>query len=385
VCRSRSLGSKANTPQGDDEDDDEETDQDKIISTEGESSSAKRITSGKSDYSRIREANIAQNKELLRQLGLDHVGFKLRGTDKKNEKKATAASSSGSRTVDVVGHMKSDTLTATTSATTSEITATSSATTSEITATLGDSLQSDTSANGTKTPEPQQAQDLMIPASDLSIMRNDTSANSAVISEFQEPDQAPDLTTLVSTIANDSVTTDIDAPSFACASEPTSIPEPDQALDLTTLVSTITNDSVTTDIDAPSSACASEPTSIPEPNQALDLTTLASTITNDLATMDIDAPSSASASEPSSIPYPIEVDQEKGEEITREVDHEKGEEARTPSTANVAMIAPPAWLTTLKMDVYLQECSNAKEWQGLVQSLYKFENGNSINGVCVTT
>ena len=346
MCRSRSLGSKANTPQGDDEDDDEETDQDKIISTEGESSSAKRITSGKSDYSRIREANIAQNKELLRQLGLDHVGFKLRGTDKKNEKKATAASSSGSRTVDVVGHMKSDTLTATTSATTSEITATSSATTSEITATLGDSLQSDTSANGTKTPEPQQAQDLMIPASDLSIMRNDTSANSAVISEFQEPDQAPDLTTLVSTIANDSVTTDIDAPS---------------------------------------SACASEPTSIPEPNQALDLTTLASTITNDLATMDIDAPSSASASEPSSIPYPIEVDQEKGEEITREVDHEKGEEARTPSTANIAMIAPPAWLTTLKMDVYLQECSNAKEWQGLVQSLYKFENGNSINGVCVTT
>jgi hypothetical protein len=53
------------------------------------------------------------------------------------------------------------------------------------------------------------------------------------------------------------------------------------------------------------------------------------------------------------------------------VDQENGEE-----------VAAPAWLTALKMDVYLRECSDVKAWQVLVQSLYKFEVGNTINGVC---
>lgn len=66
-------------------------------------------------------------------------------------------------------------------------------------------------------------------------------------------------------------------------------------------------------------------------------------------------------------------------------EHEKGEEDHTPSSANIAMVAAPAWLTALNMDIYLEESSDAKEWQGLVQSLYKFENGNSINGVRITT
>jgi hypothetical protein len=41
--------------------------------------------SGQSDYSKTREANIAQNKELLRQLGLD--SFWGDEKDKANEKK----------------------------------------------------------------------------------------------------------------------------------------------------------------------------------------------------------------------------------------------------------------------------------------------------------
>ena len=45
--------------------------------------------------------------------------------------------------------------------------------------------------------------------------------------------------------------------------------------------------------------------------------------------------------------------------------------------------ARAAWLTTLNMDVYLLECSDVKAWQELVQTLYRFEEGNSINGVCI--
>ena len=74
----------------------------------------------------------------------------------------------------------------------------------------------------------------------------------------------------------------------------------------------------------------------------------------------------------------MNVDEEKGDGV----DHEKGEEAHTSSsTTNVALVAAPAWLTTLNMDVYLLECSDVKAWQELVQTLYRFEEGNSINGV----
>jgi hypothetical protein len=59
-----------------------------------------------------------------------------------------------------------------------------------------------------------------------------------------------------------------------------------------------------------------------------------------------------------------------------DVDQEIGEES-----INVVGVAAPAWLTAHNMDVYLQECSNVKGWQMLVQSLYKFEMGNAIKGV----
>lgn len=72
--------------------------------------------------------------------------------------------------------------------------------------------------------------------------------------------------------------------------------------------------------------------------------------------MDVDNP--ASATEPSD---PMEVDQ--------------------LSSTNVVAVIAPAWLTSLKMDVYLQECSDTKAWKMLVESLYKFEVGNKIIGV----
>lgn len=49
---------------------------------------------------------------------------------------------------------------------------------------------------------------------------------------------------------------------------------------------------------------------------------------------------------------------------------------------NVVSVTAPAWLAALKLDIYLQESSDATAWQSLVQSLYKFEVGNKINGVC---
>ena len=121
-----------------------------------------------------------------------------------------------------------------------------------------------------------------------------------------------------------------------------------------------------------------------EPHQAPELTTPASTLTNDSG-MNIVPSASASATEVTSNPDPMEVDQEKGKEVRMDLDHKKGEEAHMSLSTKVAMVAAPAWMTMLNMYVYLQECSDVKEWQGLVQSLYKFEEGNSINRVCITT
>jgi hypothetical protein len=87
------------------------------------------------------------------------------------------------------------------------------------------------------------------------------------------------------------------------------------------------------------------------------LTTAAST-----TGVDVDAP--PSATDQTSNAVAMEIDQAVGEE-----------------SINVVAVAAPAWLTALSMDVYLQECSDAKAWQVLVQSLYKFEEGNTINGV----
>lgn len=91
-----------------------------------------------------------------------------------------------------------------------------------------------------------------------------------------------------------------------------------------------------------------------------------STVTTNDSSMDIDQ--SASATEPSN-PVPMEVDQ-------------PSSFTASSTDLNVVPIAPPAWLTALKMDIYFQECSDTTAWQLLVQSFYKFEAGDSVNGVC---
>jgi hypothetical protein len=90
---------------------------------------------------------------------------------------------------------------------------------------------------------------------------------------------------------------------------------------------------------------------------------------DDSGPMDVNIP--GSATEPTSNPDPVELDEEMGKEAPV-----------PPFTSSVAIIVAPAWLTALNMDVYLQECSDTKVWQGLVQALYKFKEVNMINGVC---
>ena len=75
----------------------------------------------------------------------------------------------------------------------------------------------------------------------------------------------------------------------------------------------------------------------------------------------MDVNTSASATEINANPVPRECDQEE--------------------TTNVVAVAAPGWLNVVNMDIYLQDCSDVKEWKALVQSLYKFEEGNTINGV----
>ena len=90
--------------------------------------------------------------------------------------------------------------------------------------------------------------------------------------------------------------------------------------------------------------------------------TVPPTSTTKNSDMDVDEPASGTVQ--TLDPPPIDVDEEKEEVST-----------------NVVEVAAPPWLTAHHMDVYLQECSIAKEWQLLVQSLYKFEEGNAIKGV----
>lgn len=196
------------------------------------------------------------------------------------------------------------------------------------------------------------------------IFQSNTSANASgtmISAESQEPHQTPELSTLKYTLTNNSGTMDI-VPSAS---------------------STLTNNSGTI---------------IPSAS-ATEQTTPTSILTNDSG-MDI-APST-SATELTLNSDPMKADQEKGEEIqmdidhkkeeeevqtlssTMDIDHEKGEEACRSSSTNVALVTAPAWLTTLNMDILLEECSEVKARQGLVQSLYKFEEWNSIYGVCIT-
>ena len=117
---------------------------------------------------------------------------------------------------------------------------------------------------------------------------------------------------------------------------------------------------------------------------AQTMTTVAFTTNN--SDMDDDAP--ALGTDETSNSVPRESGQEETanvgapasatDEPSNSVPRESGQE----EIANIVAVSAPGWLNTLNMDIYLQGCSDTKEWQELVQSLYKFEEGNTINGVC---
>jgi len=104
------------------------------------------------------------------------------------------------------------------------------------------------------------------------------------------------------------------------------------------------------------------------PPTALTASTLPapSITTNDPTSMDIGA--AKNGTELTVEADPMQVDGE---------NQQKGES----SSVDVAVVAPPAWLVTINMHVYLQASSDATAWQGLIGSLYKFEKLNTISGV----
>ena len=57
--------------------------------------------------------------------------------------------------------------------------------------------------------------------------------------------------------------------------------------------------------------------------------------------------------------------------VPMDIDQEIEEEA-----SNIITVAAPAWLSVNNMDVYLRNCSKEKAWHNLVQSFYRFEEGN---------
>ena len=101
----------------------------------------------------------------------------------------------------------------------------------------------------------------------------------------------------------------------------------------------------------------------PLPTSALPMPSIP---TNDLAPMDIDAGKNRTESIVNKGSMQVDIG-----------NHQKGKSSST----DMAVIAPPAWLSALNMDVYLQGCSDTTAWQELIESLYKFEKLNTINGV----
>ena len=313
VCIGRSLESKANTPEADekkknsnhgedgetkantpeaDENEDDREDSDTDLDDTIVSTAAKiRTTSGKSEYSRIREENIAKNKELLSQLGLQFGFSRTLKAENTSKKKGTVASSSKIGTKE--GHMSK-----------------SIPTTSEITAinnndfNIADKVKDSDALMLTVVGE--LTENLSTKEPDNRLTLNDSPSSTTLHSDTSLTlNDSPSSTTLHSD-------TSLNGTMISAKSR-----EHHQALDLDTPASTLTNDLGTRDIPSGST---------PHSDIANDLAKPASTLTNDLGTMDIPSGGSACATGLTSNPDQMEVDQKKEEEIRRNVNQEKEEE-----------------------------------------------------------
>jgi hypothetical protein len=87
-------------------------------------------------------------------------------------------------------------------------------------------------------------------------------------------------------------------------------------------------------------------------------------------------------------PSPASMDTDAGKDGTESIDNAnsmqvdvKNRQKSQSSSTDVAVVAPPAWLVAVNMDVYLLGCSDATAWKELIETLYKFERLNTLNGV----
>ena len=192
---------------------------------------------------------------------------------------------------------------------------------------------------------------------------------------YKAPTSAVTTPSLDTTNGEEDPITQLDPESASSAVESTSVQSsiatdggkaPTSAVTAPSLDTTNGEEDPITQLDPESASSAIESTSsVDITNETLSLNTDSDGISFthlDLTTMDINK--SASATEPSNL-VPMEVDQ-----------------PLSSTDLNVVPVAAPAWLTALKMDIYFQECSDTTAWQLLVQSFYKFEVGNTVNGVC---
>ena len=238
---------------------------------------------------------------------------------------------------------------------------------------------------------------------------SESAASLSVINDSvsRDPHQDPELPAMSTLVTKDSDPMDINAPASATetttnldpiahtdidshASVTMDIDTPTSATEPTTNLYPIAH----TDINAPASVTKANPDSIEAANTNIDTPTSVArgsateptSKLDPIAHMDIDAPTSVT--EPnldpiedanSNINTPASAARSSATESTSNQD--PGEEAHTSSLTNVT-VTVPAWLTVLNMDTYFQESSNMKAWQVLVQSLYKFEEVNTINRVC---
>ena len=354
VCNSQSLESKASTPEDkgkeDDIDGDEAGNGETTASAHEGSDLVNPVKkSGKSEYERVRDANIARNRELIRELGLkfgwdDEEGQanESKLTQKKNRKGKAQGKQATMRLMGPSHELVpiSDSRSESTAASNTEDLVTIDGKHAPATSARQSVINTDQTIGvvTSNAPSPLATSSLPPPAS---------------VSASAEP---PSQETVSSAPGVES-TVDLTSPNGTI--EYASPPAP-----LTTNLDFVTNqDTRVTQLPVP-------PTAITLPASSTMIALPASTATNNPESMDVDA--SSNGTDSSSNPDPMQVDEEK-----------RAESPVTSSTSAVA-VGPPTWLAALQMDAYLQECSDLKAWQQLVTSLYKFENLNTVNRVRIS-
>ena len=354
VCNSRSLEFKASTPEYEDKegdiDDDEAGNGKATPSARAGSDLVNPVKkSGKSEYELVRDANIARNRELIRELGLKFGWDKEQGPasesqlTQKTNRKGKAQGKQATMRLMRPSHESvpiSDSRSASMAVSNTENLVTNDGKHAPAMSARQSVINTDQTIRvvSSNTPSLLAASSQPSPASE--------SVDSAQPPSQEMAFSAPGVE---STVNSASLNGTIDA----------SPPAP-----LTTNHHFVPGqDTRATKLPVPPTA-----TSLPASSTMTALPALI--MTSNPESMDVDASSNGTES-------PLNPD-------SMQVDDEKRAEAPVTSSTSAVTVGPPTWLAALQMDAYLQESSDLTAWQQLVTSFYKFEKLNTINGVRIS-